>query len=644
MSEELKQNINNSYTEEDIQILEGLDAVRKRPGMYIGNTGIGGLHHLVYEVVDNSIDEASNGFGKEIYVSINENNSITVADKGRGMPCGIHPKTKKSTVETILTVLHSGGKFNNNNYKTSGGLHGVGSSVVNALSSHLEIIVQRDNKIYKQEYSQGKPLYDLKVDGESINTGTQITFLPDESIFNTTIFNYATLENRLRELAFLNKGIKLTLEDKRKNKEQINDYIFENGLSGYIEYINQNATTLNNNIISINKDIDNYRIEVALQYINDDNETIYTYANNIATNEGGVHLVALKNSIQKAVNNYAKEYNLIKEKDGNLLGEDIRNGLVAIISVKLPEPIFEGQTKTKLGNVELKSIIEEILTDSLLIFLKENIEYAQLIVDNALKAKEVRLAMKKAKEDTKKNKNKRKRISLIDKLADCSSKNPEECEIFLVEGNSAGGNAKQARNRRFQAILSQRGKSMNVEKKNEANVLNSEDLRNIATALGTGMGKDFDISKLKYFFIVCMADGDSDGRGHIVPLWLTYIYRYMKPLLTHGHVYIALPPLYKNTIGKDNVIYTYSEDEQLQYLQSHKNEKVAIQRYKGLGEMDAQQLRETTMDKNTRRLLQVSIEDDISANQTCNLLMGDKVAPRYEFIMKNAKFVQSFDI
>lgn len=633
MTEEEKYNANA------IEILEGLEPVRKRPGMYIGNTGSGGLHHLVYEILDNSIDEAVAGYCNKIYISINQDNSITVSDNGRGMPVDIHPKTHKSAVETILTILHAGGKFNNNTYKTSGGLHGVGASVVNALSEYLTVTIKRNNKMYQQHFKIGKPIDTLHIINQcDKETGTIISFKPDNSIFSTIIYNYSILSNRIRELSFLNKGINITLEDKRLKKEQCNLFSSKQGIIEFIQYINKNKITLNNTIVHINKQIDNYNIEVALQYLNSDEENIYTFANNINTHEGGVHLLGFKNALSKSINFYGKKHNLIKE---NLQGEDIRYGLTAIISVKLPDPQFEGQTKTKLGNEEFKSIIEETVFEELNIFLHEHNDYAELLISNAQNAQKIRLSLKKAKETIKKTKKSDKHL-IKGKLADCTSNNPEECELFLVEGDSAGGSAKSGRDRKFQAILPQKGKSMNVEKKDINKVLDSEVLIAIKNAIGTGIDKDFDINKLKYHKIILMSDADVDG-AHIDTLWLSFFYRYMKPLLSYGHIYIAVPPLYLNKINQHQY-YTYSEEEQEKFLKEHTKEHINnIQRYKGLGEMDSEQLWNTTMNPKTRRLIQISIDDDISANHICDLLMGNKVEPRKKFIINNSKFVNIED-
>ena len=623
----------HDYGVNEIEILEGLEAVRKRPSMYIGSTCSKGLHHLVYEIVDNSIDEGVAGYCNNIKVTINEDNSITVIDNGRGMPTGIHPKTNKSTVETILTTLHAGGKFGNGGYKISGGLHGVGSSVVNALSEYLKITVCREGKVYEQEYKYGKPLYELKVIGESDTTGTSITFKPDKEIFETTKYNYNTLENRLKELAYLNNNIKISLTDKRGKEEKTNTYYTDKGVAGYLENINQNKATLNDEIIRINKEIENYQIDIALQYLQNDGEIIYTYANNIKTTEGGVHLEGFKNAIRNSINNYAITNNLIKANE-KFIGEDVRSGITAIVSVKLPNPQFEGQTKTKLGNAEFKPIVEQMVTDTLDIYLIENPDYARQIVDNALTAKETRIAMKKAKESIKKEKSKNRGSDLPIKLADCSEKDPKLCEVYLVEGDSAGGSAKQGRSREFQAILPLRGKTLNSEKTTFEKIKNCDEIRGLINTIGTGIGKDFDLSKIRYSRIILMQDADVDG-DHIKTLLLAFFFRYMRPLIENGHIYIARPPLYKISKGK-KIWYTYSDKERDTVLEEVGREGVEIQRYKGLGEMNAEQLWDTTMNPDTRKLFKVGIKDCKQSDYICTLLMGDKVEPRKKYIIENS--------
>ena len=637
MLEENKQ----SYDESQIQVLEGLEAVRKRPGMYIGSTSSRGLHHLVYEIVDNSIDEALAGFCKNIEVTINEDNSITVIDDGRGMPVGIHPKMGKATVEVIMTVLHAGGKFGGGGYKVSGGLHGVGASVVNALSEYCEVTVTREGFIWQQKYSRGNVLCDLTKIGESEGHGTKVLFKPDHEIFEETEYDFEVLANRLRELAFLNKGIAITLIDKRE-EERIEKYHYEGGIKEFVSYLNRNKEVLHESPIYVEGEKDGIIAEIALQYNDGYNENLYSFANNIDTIEGGTHLSGFKSALTRAINDYAKRFGHIKESDKNLSGDDAREGLTAVISVKISEPQFEGQTKTKLGNSEVRGVVDSIVAEGVSVFLEENPAVGKIIIDKALMAARARDAARKARELTRKSV--LERSTLPGKLADCSSKDPMECEIYIVEGDSAGGSAKQGRNRKFQAILPLRGKILNVEKQRLDRILNSDTIRAMITAFGAGIGKDFDEEKLRYNRIIIMTDADVDG-AHIRTLLLTFFYRYMRPLIDGGHVYIAQPPLYKVSKGKREE-YAYSDEELDKILEDFggKDSSINIQRYKGLGEMNANQLWETTMDPEHRILLKATVEDAIAADEIFTILMGDKVEPRREFIQKNAKKVSNLDI
>ena len=629
------------YGASQIQVLEGLEAVRKRPGMYIGSTGPRGLHHLVYEIVDNSIDEALQGYCDRIYVSLNEDGSVTVKDDGRGIPVETHPKTGKSTLETVLTVLHAGGKFGGGGYKVSGGLHGVGISVVNALSKWLVADVYRNGKIYRQTYEKGITTSPLEVVGESHHTGTIINFMPDETIFDEIEFKYETLEHRLRELSFLNKGVKIVFEDKREGSERKKEFHYEGGLVEFVKYLNKTKTPIHDDIVHIDKKIGDSIVEIAMQYTDGYTENIYSFANNIDTHEGGTHLAGFKAALTKTVNEYAKRNKLIKENEGNLTGEDIREGLTAVISVKLPEPQFEGQTKTKLGNTYMRGNVDSVTVEELGAFLEENPTTARTIVDKGLRAQRAREAAKRARELTRR-KSVLESTSLPGKLADCSEKDPSKSEIFLVEGDSAGGSAKQGRDRHTQAILPLRGKILNVEKARLDRILSSDEIKNMITAFGCGIGNDFDLEKARYHKIVIMTDADVDG-AHIRTLLLTFFFRYMRPLIENGYVYAAQPPLYKVKKQKKEY-YVYSDKELEVLLEDIGRTGVELQRYKGLGEMNAEQLWDTTMNPETRTLLQVTIEDAVMADQVFSMLMGDKVGPRKEFIEENATYVTNLDI
>ncbi|KMJ60571.1 DNA gyrase subunit B [Bacillus sp. LL01] len=633
----------NSYDESNIQVLEGLEAVRKRPGMYIGSTSTKGLHHLVWEIVDNSIDEALAGYCSEINVIVEKDNSITVKDNGRGIPVGIHEKMGRPAVEVIMTVLHAGGKFGGGGYKVSGGLHGVGASVVNALSSELKIYVHRDGNIHYQQFNKGVPNEDLKIIGETDVTGTTIHFVPDEEIFTETKeYDYDTLAHRLRELAFLNKGLRITIEDKREETPKKNEYHYEGGIASYVEHLNRTKEVIHEEVVFVEGEKDGISIEVALQYNESYISNLYSFANNISTYEGGTHESGFKTALTRVINDYARKNNIFKDADGNLTGEDVREGLTAIISIKHPDPQFEGQTKTKLGNSEARTVTDSVFTEKFEGFLLENPSAARKIVEKGLMASRARMAAKKARELTRR-KSALEISSLPGKLADCSSKDPSISEIYVVEGDSAGGSAKQGRDRHFQAILPLRGKIINVEKARLDKILSNNEIRAIITALGTGIGEDFDISRARYHKIVIMTDADVDG-AHIRTLLLTFLYRYMRQIIEHGYIYIAQPPLYKVQQGK-KIEYAYNDRQLEEILATMSDQpKAGIQRYKGLGEMNPEQLWETTMDPVSRTLLQVSLQDAIEADETFEILMGDKVEPRRNFIQDNARYVKNLDI
>ncbi len=636
--------MSKDYGADQIQILEGLEAVRKRPGMYIGSTSSRGLHHLVYEIVDNAVDEALAGYCDTIDVSINPDNSITVIDNGRGIPVEINKKKGISTVEVVFTILHAGGKFGGGGYKVSGGLHGVGASVVNALSEWLEVIVELDGKRYEQRYERGKVVKPLQVVGESDRTGTTVTFLPDKQVFEETVFDYEILKQRLREMAFLTKGLKIILRDKREGVEKDREFHYEGGIKEYVQYLNKHKNVLYPDIIYCEGTKDNVYVEVALQHNDTYNENCYSFVNNITTPEGGTHFTGFKNAITKTFNDYARQMKYLKDNEPNLSGEDIREGLTAIISIKLPEPQFEGQTKQKLGNSEARGAVDSVVSEQLTYFLELNPAVAKTILEKAVLAQRARDAARKARDLTRR-KTALEGMSLPGKLADCSDKNPENCEIYIVEGDSAGGSAKTARSRATQAILPLRGKILNVEKSRLDKILVNNEIKAMITAFGTGISDDFDISKLRYHKIIIMTDADVDG-AHISTLLLTFLYRFMPELIRQGYVYLAQPPLYKIEKGKQQW-YAYSDDELNKILtEIGRDQNNKIQRYKGLGEMDAEQLWETTMDPEKRILLRVMIDEESKSevDVTFTTLMGDNVEPRREFIEANAKYVKNLDI
>lgn len=630
--------VNGNYGAGQIQVLEGLEAVRKRPGMYIGSTSVRGLHHLVYEVVDNSIDEALAGYCDKVDVIIHKDNSITVVDNGRGIPVDMH-ETGKPAVEVVLTVLHAGGKFGGEGYKVSGGLHGVGVSVVNALSTFLEVEVKRDGKIHSIRFERGNTVSPLKVIGTTDVTGTKVTFKPDPEIFEETVYNFDTLKQRLRELAFLNKGINVTLTDERNNQKET--FHYEGGIVSFVQYLNKNKDVLHPNPIYLSGARETTLVEIAIQYNDSYVENIFSFVNNINTQEGGTHLSGFKIALTRAVNDYARRLNMLKENDENLSGEDIREGLTAVISVKIQEPQFEGQTKTKLGNSEVRGIVDSIVTDGLSEFFEENPAVTKKIIEKTIMASRAREAARKARELTRR-KNALEVSSLPGKLADCSTKDPIMAEIYLVEGDSAGGSAKQGRDRRFQAILPLRGKILNVEKARLDKILNNEEIRAMITAFGNGIGDDFDIEKSRYGKIIIMTDADVDG-AHIRTLLLTFFYRYMQPLIEAGRIYIAQPPLYLVKKGREHW-YLYSDEELDNLLNRIGRDNITVQRYKGLGEMNPEQLWETTMNPEGRTILQVKLEDAMAADEIFSVLMGDKVEPRRKFIEEHAKDVRNLDI